>query len=270
MQSERPAVPFVENLCTRTAKLRSGWLTGRRECDKLPENFGSFVEGFAQNGRKRQKTLTRGGSLCYHSGQWMVVVQRQTKVPPSSVFFCAAKVPKDFTPQHKWGENQKCLRLCLKKSSLLSLWPLSWSMEWSSTMSPSPPAAWPTPPSAWPCMRCPLWCRWPSCWSSSWWKSWRLRWPSPSYAPPTGRSSSPMPSLWWSSASCALSWALWQRCCSRSPASVRGCIRSAAISRWLCAGRCSTAARCPASSSVLSSAAVSRTPGEPVSYIINR
>ena len=40
-----------------------------------------------------------------------------------------------------------------------------------------------------PCMRCPLWCRWPSCWSSSWWKSWRLRWPSPSYAPPTGRSS---------------------------------------------------------------------------------
>lgn len=58
--------------------------------------------------------------------------------------------------------------------------------------------------------------------------------------------------------------------CSRSPASVRGCIRSAAISRWLCAGRCSTAARCPASSSVLSSAAVSRTPGEPVSCIINR
>ena len=58
-----------ENLCARTAKLRSGCLTGRRECDKLPENFGSFVEGFAQNGRKRQKTLTRGGSLCYHSGQ---------------------------------------------------------------------------------------------------------------------------------------------------------------------------------------------------------
>ena len=67
-----------------------------------------------------------------------------------------------------------------------------------------------------------------------------------------------------------ITYALWQRCCSRSPASVRGCIRSAAISRWLCAGRCSTAARCPASSSVLSSAAVDRTTSEPISYIINR
>ena len=42
---------------------RSGAVTN------LPENFGPFVEGFAQNGRKRQKTLTPGGSLCYHSGQ---------------------------------------------------------------------------------------------------------------------------------------------------------------------------------------------------------
>ena len=57
---------------------------------------------------------------------------------------------------------------------------------------------------------------------------------------------------------CARSWAWSPPCCSRNPASARGCIPSAAIFPWPCAGRCSTAARCLVLFSACCSAAVRR------------
>ena len=45
----------------------------------------------------------------------MVVVQRQTKVPPSSVFFCAAKVPEDILPTTKNEEKTKMPKTLLEK-----------------------------------------------------------------------------------------------------------------------------------------------------------
>ena len=64
---------------------------------------------------------------------------------------------------------------------------------------------------------------------------------------------------------------LWQPSCLKSPALACGCTPGAAICPWPCAGRCSTAARSPGSSSGWCSAAARlRTPPPELFTLLNR